>query len=133
MSQEPRRRLLKGLAVTLPAAWSAPVVESIILPAHAQTSPAGCGAPEGCYRGTGDAEGLSIFWPGGAGPDTATVFESPNCSGDVLGMGDAVVAESPEAAAEALGCTGENQELLENPTDPPPGDGCIFYSCIAEA
>ena len=39
MTQESRRKVLKGLAVTIPAAWTTPVVESIVTPAHAGTSP----------------------------------------------------------------------------------------------
>lgn len=39
MTQETRRRALKGLAITVPAAWTAPIVNSVILPAHAQMSP----------------------------------------------------------------------------------------------
>ena len=35
MTQKTRRKVLKGLAVTIPAAWTTPVVESVILPAHA--------------------------------------------------------------------------------------------------
>jgi hypothetical protein len=38
MSRSSRRNLLKGIALSFPAAWSAPVVQSVILPAHAQTS-----------------------------------------------------------------------------------------------
>lgn len=38
MTQESRRRIIKGLAITLPATWATPVVESVILPAHAGTS-----------------------------------------------------------------------------------------------
>jgi hypothetical protein len=38
MSRSSRRTLLKGIALTLPAAWSAPIVRSVVLPAHAQTS-----------------------------------------------------------------------------------------------
>ena len=43
MAQESRRKVLKGLAVTVPAVWATPVVESIILPAHAGFS---CGKLE---------------------------------------------------------------------------------------
>lgn len=39
MTKQSRRNLLKGLAVSAPAAWSTPLVTSVILPAHAQTSP----------------------------------------------------------------------------------------------
>jgi len=38
MNNETRRSLLKGLALTLPVAWTRPVVESVVLPAHAQAS-----------------------------------------------------------------------------------------------
>jgi hypothetical protein len=41
MTKQSRRNLLKGLAVSAPAAWSSPLVTSVILPAHAQTSPCG--------------------------------------------------------------------------------------------
>ena len=34
-----RRQLLKRLGVGLPVAWMTPVVSSVVLPAHAQTSP----------------------------------------------------------------------------------------------
>lgn len=39
MTQESRRRALKGLAITVPATWTAPIINSVILPAHAQMSP----------------------------------------------------------------------------------------------
>ena len=39
MRQESRRKILKGLAVTIPATWVTPVVESVISPAHARSSP----------------------------------------------------------------------------------------------
>jgi hypothetical protein len=41
MTHKSRRTVLKGLAVTMPAVWATPMVESIILPAHAQGSPCG--------------------------------------------------------------------------------------------
>lgn len=41
MTSRTRRNLLKGLTVSAPAAWTTPLVQSIILPAHAQTSPCG--------------------------------------------------------------------------------------------
>lgn len=45
MPQPSRRHALKGLAVAIPAAWTTPVIQSISLPAHAQTSPAGPADP----------------------------------------------------------------------------------------
>ena len=38
MSKEIRRKVLKGLAVGAPVAWSKPMVDSVLLPAHAETS-----------------------------------------------------------------------------------------------
>lgn len=38
MARSTRRKLLKGIAFSLPAAWVAPVVQTVVLPAHAQTS-----------------------------------------------------------------------------------------------
>jgi hypothetical protein len=45
MTQKSRRKVLKGLAITMPAIWVTPVVESVILPAHAGTDMSG---PEPC-------------------------------------------------------------------------------------
>lgn len=39
MANKTRRQALKGLFITAPAVWTTPIVNSIILPAHAQTSP----------------------------------------------------------------------------------------------
>ena len=59
MTEKSRRKVLKGLAVTLPAIWATPVVESVILPAHAAASCSEnieelCGdlpdTLEGCYE-----------------------------------------------------------------------------------
>jgi hypothetical protein len=56
-SHESRRKLLKSIAAgsgaivagkSLPEEWKKPVVDSIMLPAHAQTSPAPSPAPETC-------------------------------------------------------------------------------------
>ena len=35
MTEKSRRTVLKGLAITMPAVWATPIVESVILPAHA--------------------------------------------------------------------------------------------------
>ncbi len=37
-----KREILKGLAVGAPAVWAKPVVDSVVLPAHATTSCSGC-------------------------------------------------------------------------------------------
>ena len=62
MSDKSRRKLLKSIAAgsgaivagkSLPESWSRPVVDSVMLPAHAQTSPAQCaGVYSGLANGT---------------------------------------------------------------------------------
>jgi hypothetical protein len=127
LSQESRRKLLKGLALALPAAWTTPVVESIVLPAHAQTSPA-CDAPPGCYDIPEFAQ--SFDWPGGAGPETVDVFEELGCEGDpFVTQPQIVVADSLEAAQNALGCEG-GLVAQEFETDPPLAGGCSFFACV---
>ena len=66
-SKDSRRKVLKSIAAgsgafvagkSLPDSWSRPVVDSVILPAHAQTSPAspGCSTEfAGTYDGTATA------------------------------------------------------------------------------
>ena len=84
MTTSDRRSVLQRLAVTLPAAWSAPVVLSVTLPAHAQTSPAndaaGPASPPGprprVFRGALQFLGLGAF----------------GCSGNDDVMGDAISA-----------------------------------------
>lgn len=131
MSQESRRKLLKGLAVTLPAAWTTPMVESIVLPAHAQTSPGGCRPSIRCFAfevGEGD---LSFEWPGGLGPEEEVdLFEGPECDGSEAGPSATthlVVAESLEAAQDALPC--DSGEVVEIETVPALDSGCSFYRC----
>ena len=38
MAEKSRRKLIKGLGISIPTVWAAPVIESVILPAHAETS-----------------------------------------------------------------------------------------------
>jgi len=38
MSRPGRRKLLKGVATIVPAVWATPIIKTVILPAHAQTS-----------------------------------------------------------------------------------------------
>lgn len=121
MSQNSRRRLLQGLVVTLPAAWSRPIVESIVLPAHAQTSPVQCSAEPGCYT----VEGGSFQWPGGTGPAEVDGFESAGCEGESDFTVNIVVAANAEEAAELLPCSTPS-ELV---TEPPLSGDCSFFFC----
>lgn len=128
MTTKSRRRILKGLGLTLPAVWARPVVEAVVLPAHAQTSapgtgtPVTCGVPEGCYI----FEGGSFSWPGGTGPFFDVPFyDNSECFGTSIGTASVVVAESEAEAATALTCTAPD----EIPTDPAPPGGCNFFGC----
>lgn len=109
MTQKTRRRALKGLAITVPAAWTAPIVNSVILPVHAQMSPisaidctvedtdGACGPPAIEFRvfGTvagGDLEGavLEIEFTDGTFTDTNTTTVQSDNSFD-----ETVVATPP--------------------------------------
>lgn len=66
-AQDDRRRgVVKGVALGLGGVtlshWSKPVVETVVLPAHAQTSPSG-----GRIRAAGAGGGVAMVG-GGAGP-----------------------------------------------------------------
>ena len=66
-SSDSRRKILKSIAAgsgaivagkSLPESWSRPVVDSVLLPAHAQTSPSPSPPPSGCTTTyTGSYEG----------------------------------------------------------------------------
>ncbi|MGA8262579.1 MAG: hypothetical protein WB783_20395 [Arenicellales bacterium] len=66
-SQSNRRRLLKSLAAGsvlstakgVPGSWTRPVIESVVLPAHAQTS--GCAITARCVFTDGDERAIGIF------------------------------------------------------------------------
>ena len=45
MTQKSRRKVLKGIAATVPATWATPVVQSVVTPAHAATTPDGTFVP----------------------------------------------------------------------------------------
>ena len=38
MAEKSRRKLIKGLGISIPTVWAAPIIDAVILPAHAQTS-----------------------------------------------------------------------------------------------
>lgn len=80
-SNATRRKILKGSALALgaatvaPATWRKPIVDKLIVPAHAQASIAA-----GVYSQNGDGL-ISWNWPGGAGPTEVQVFEGTSASG----------------------------------------------------
>jgi hypothetical protein len=61
MNEKSRRNILKGLAVGTPMVWAKPVVESVMLPAHAESTinPAPPPTPcdfSGCFAETDIAQ-----------------------------------------------------------------------------
>jgi hypothetical protein len=82
-SGESRRKLLKSIAAgsgaviagkSLPESWKRPIVDSVMLPAHAQTS--GC---SGCFP---HGLGSSIRYTPGTYPEgTVGEFRTTDCSG----------------------------------------------------
>lgn len=117
-----------GAAAAMPSAWTRPVVESIVLPAHAQLSAAGCTAAEGCYAFDGEFSG-TLFWPGGGpGPFDAEIFLEPGCEGRSF-IEPVVVASTLAEAEELLSCG--RLGAVELPIESQP-DGCSFYQCEQE-
>ena len=95
------RRILQRLTAALPAVWTAPVVMSVVLPAHAQTSGESsesdtCTAPAGCYD---FATSGSFNWPGGNGPTQVDIFVGSGCSGGSSDPGTFVVARDADEAS----------------------------------
>lgn len=125
MTKQSRRNLLKGLAVSAPAAWSTPLVTSVILPAHAQTSP--CDPSLSCSTddpsdetGVGDFDGSGSNWgwnsivrtpqyealiaglQAQACPGTDVAISIENSSGDgfaTVGVGQTVPADGSGVAS----------------------------------
>jgi hypothetical protein len=127
MKKESRRKLLKGLAITLPAAWTTPMVEAIVLPAHAATSPVDCTAPEDCYF----SQVLERYfpWPGGTESRLVGLHVSECSDTQILPVILVVVADSLAAAQAALDCE-ENEEVIDLETNPALANGCSFYGCV---
>jgi hypothetical protein len=133
MTQKTRRKTLKGLAITVPTVWSAPIIQSITLPAHAGMTveevpeePVACSAPANCYVGLVTADGqFSVMWPGGSGSNASVEYwEGPNCDGDTDGAGPMAIASSADEAKLLLGCD-LVLELAET------GGGCSIWECCS--
>lgn len=113
-SNDSRRKLLKIIAAgggavvagkSLPENWARPVVDSVMLPAHAQTSTL-CSIPAGCYVFESDPG--SISFPGGTEGSTispVSYFSTvDDCSGPSLDViGPIAVATTAQDAAVILG------------------------------
>ncbi len=131
MNKKSRRKVLKGLAIGLPATWATPVVESILLPAHAGTS-APCTAPPGCYLLIPPTPeplvGEYILWSGGSGPHPTPRSNSDSC--DPATGGDAVViARSAQEANDLIGCGGDSSIYQLGVAGVILPEGCSFYLC----
>ena len=109
-----KRNLLKVITVAgaTGAVWQKPVVDAVMLPAHAETS--GCSLASGtdCFRviAGNDFGSSRINWPGGAGPHFDVTYEYwdepiQSCSGDPSDTytSDFVIASNRFDAARLLG------------------------------
>jgi hypothetical protein len=120
MNKKSRRNVLKGLAVGVPATWAKPVVDSVVLPAHANVS---CGVGQECFPRLSGRQ--SFDWPGGQGPHDVTFYKSTGCGTDPWEITYLVVlAESQEIASNLLKCTATSL-----PIDTPLTEGCQFWEC----
>ena len=126
MKKKARRNILKGLAISAPVVWSKPVIDSAILPAHAQST--GCCAEKGC-KNLAD-NGGSIDWPGGcdAMVDVAVYGSgSAGCGGSRPRRIRVALARSEEEAAGLLECERGASPFPQSRGVP---EGCLFYECV---
>lgn len=131
-----RRDLLKafalgGGALTIGqtgSTWVSPVVESVMLPAHAQTSGV-CSLAAGCYS----LEPASYTsWPGGEGPyqNVPGGYTNSNCSGESTGSFSALVIARSVSEAQAAFDAASIPYSAINPTPNQPAElaeGCTVY------
>ena len=81
MAEKSRRKLIKGLGISIPTAWAAPIIEAVILPVHAATS---CEAQDDEFAPEQQRNSGSVAAPG--------VLENDSCT-EVVSNTDAVVIE----------------------------------------
>ncbi len=111
-----RRTFLQGLAIAAPAAWTRPLVESVVLPAHATTT--GCGD---CYP----YDFGSVEWiPGN--PGIVNFYSTSDCSGSPGYSSPGVEAATEEEATSIVECNpGDGIYVQEAIT------GCTVWYCDA--
>ena len=104
MTDKNRRKGLKALAVTAPAVWAKPVVDSVLLPAHASTSGAGCVEFEpGNFADFQGGNALPIFSPN---------YINSECSQTNGVIGNALVY-APQGDSQALSLCQSNFGITE--------------------
>ena len=93
MNKRLRRNVLKGLVASVPAMWTKPIVDNVVLPAHAITSGAGCIEIE---------EGLFADFQGGnAIPIFSQLYSDSECTEENGLIGNPLVY-APQGAAQAV-------------------------------
>ena len=108
MNKNLRRNLLKGVAVSAPAVWAKPVVNSVLLPVHASTS---CGCEE-----FGSGPNSRRFVAGSFPTGELLVYNGvTNCSGDPTMTHNVVEASDADEAVtrwfDAYGETCDSGEM----------------------
>lgn len=128
MTRQSRRRVLKGLAVTLPATWATPMVKSVLLPAHAQTSGI-CGIYAASLENpsyTGGSDNLRIC----ADVCNGSAFQATYPGGTTLctKRTGTVPIDGSEGAltAESFGGCGPDQQVVQATITDPTQDSLTY-------
>ena len=125
MKNANRRTLLKSMAVSAPVAWSAPVVNSVVLPAHAVTSGAGC-----VFWLSNNLGDLYVDFEGGnsLSADAPAWIDNPTCSGSpdtISGCANVYVPSgTPDPQSVANELCGQEAERFDESSD--------VWSCFCE-
>ncbi len=116
----------------VPRTWTKPMVESIILPVHAQTTeadneadnePVDCSTPAGCYSLSEDGSGPYIIWKGGI-VNLNVDIRHGSCDGQP-GQPISKLVLAPDVESAKILCGSDNL------TDLPAVSGvpCLFWNC----
>ena len=116
MKEKNRRQALKVLAVGAPAVWAKPIVDSIVLPVHAETSCVG-----GCYQDIGEG---SWYWDQPNGMVHA--YPTNDCTGESEYTSLVVVGGTLGEASAILECGGDptSFDMYTNFDGP-----CVVWYC----
>ncbi len=137
-----RRRTLRtilagGILVSgsqaVPRTWTKPMVESIILPVHAQTTeadnePIDCTTPAGCYSLTEEGFGPYIIWDGGLVNENVEQ-RNGSCDGQVGLVISRLVLAPDEESAKILCDPDANPDDLNLSDFTAVGVPCRFWDC----